>query len=184
MPDHDLQQPPPIPPDLESEYEERPFQNCTRCGESLPDFPGGFQISKAYKRGECVMEYALCDHCRNKMMEEFSAESKRRLAQFQDEEVTVDRGLDSCAVCNARRDAQGMDDFVITGVCEGLSLLHSVMICGKCGDTVQGMISQKTRDTWRRFVDDNFPGPPPVDSLPEPDEAITRSPVPVLTKAQ
>lgn len=183
MPDHDLQQPPPIPPDLRCEYEERPFQNCTRCGESLPDFPGGFQISKAYKRGECVMEYALCDHCRTKMMEEFSQESKKRLAQFQDEEVTLDRGLDSCAVCNAERKAPGMDDFVITGVCEGLALLHSVMICGKCGDTVQGMISQKTRDTWRRFVDDNFPGPPPVDSLPEPEETITRTPMPVMAKA-
>jgi len=183
MSDHDLQKPPPIPPDLRCEYEERPFQNCTRCGESLPDFPGGFQISKAYKRGECVMEYALCDHCRAKMMEEFSQESKQRLAQFQDQEVVLDRGLESCAVCNARRDAPGMDDFVITGVCEGISLLHSVMICGQCGDTVQGMISQKTRDTWRRFVDDNFPGPPPVDSLPEPEEmARTRTPVPVLTK--
>lgn len=182
MSDHDLQPPPPIPPELGCEYEERPFQNCTRCGESLPDFPGGFQISKAYKRGECVMEYALCDHCRTKMMEEFSQESKQRLAQFQHEEVTLDRGLDSCAVCDARRDAPGMDDFVITGVCEGISLLHSVMICGNCGDTVQGMISQKTRDTWRRFVDDNFPGPPPVDALPEPDETVTRTPVPVLSK--
>jgi hypothetical protein len=55
------------------------------------------------------------------------------------------------------------------------------MICGKCGDTVQGMISQKTRDTWRRFVDDNFPGPPPVDSLPEPVEEF-RPAVPVMSK--
>jgi len=128
------------------------------------------------------MEYALCDHCRTKMMEEFSQESKKRLAQFQDEEVTLDRGLGSCAVCNAERKAPGMDDFVITGVCEGLALLHSVMICGNCGDTVQGMISQKTRDTWRRFVDDNFPGPPPGDALPEPEEAFRPS-VPVLAKA-
>ena len=127
------------------------------------------------------MEYALCDHCRTQMMEEFSHESKKRLAQFQDEQVTLDRGLESCAVCNTRRDAAGMDDFVITGVCEGLALLHSVMICGKCGDTVQGFISVKTRDTWRRFVDDNFPGPPPMDSLPEPVEEV-RAPLPVMGK--
>jgi hypothetical protein len=44
------------------------------------------------------------------------------------------------------------------------------------------MISQKTRDTWRRFVDDNFPGPPPGEALPEPEEAF-RSSVPVLAKA-
>jgi hypothetical protein len=39
-----------------------------------------------------------------------------------------------------------------------------------------------TRDTWRRFVDDNFPGPPPVDSLPEPEETVTRTPMPVMAK--
>lgn len=181
MSDHNLQQPPPIPPDLQSEYEERPFNACTRCGETLADFPGGFQISKAYKRGECVMEYALCDHCRTQMMEEFSQESKKRLAQFQDEQVALDRGLDSCAVCEAPRHGPGMEDFVITGVCEGLSLLHSVMICGNCGDAVQGVISQKTRDTWRRFVDENFPGPPPMDSLPEPIR-IQTPPVPAVSK--
>ncbi|HEY1050928.1 MAG TPA: hypothetical protein VGE39_14260, partial [Prosthecobacter sp.] len=63
-------------------------------------------------------------------------------------------------------------------------LLHSVMICGKCGDGVQSIISKKTRDTWRRFVDENFPGPP-TDSLPEPEEekeTHSRTPVPVLTK--
>jgi hypothetical protein len=42
-------------------------------------------------------------------------------------------------------------------------------MCGDCGDAVQELISVPTRDTWRRFVDDNFPGPPPSDALPTPD---------------
>lgn len=170
-------QPPPIPPDLHSDYEERPFQNCTRCGETLQDFEGGFQVSKAYKRGECVMEYALCDHCRIQMMEEFSQESKKRLAQFQDEHVNLDRGLDQCSVCGVVRSSGKVDDFVITGICEGIHLMHSIMICGKCGDGVQELISTKTRDTWRRFVDDNFPGPPPDGEVPETEDA---PPVPVM----
>ena len=165
--------PPPIPPELHSDYEDRPFQHCTRCGESLADFPGGFQISKAYKKGECILEYALCDHCRTAMMEEFSDESKNRLASFQNEQVQMHHGLTHCAVCGACRDEGPMREFVITGLCEAGSLHHGLMLCGDCGDAVQELISTHTRDTWRRFVDDNFPGPPPADGLPLPEEETT-----------
>ncbi|MDH4475716.1 MAG: hypothetical protein QE274_04520 [Verrucomicrobiaceae bacterium] len=161
--------PPPIPPELHSDYEERPFHHCTRCGETLADFTGGFQISKAYKKGECVLEYALCDHCRMTMMQEFSNESKQRLAHFQNEAVHMDHGLTHCAVCGVGRIEGCMDDFVITGLCEGTALHHGLLMCGDCGDAVQELISVPTRDTWRRFVDDNFPGPPPSDALPTPD---------------
>jgi hypothetical protein len=160
---------PPIPPELHSDYEDRPFHHCTRCGESLADFPGGFQISKAFKKGECVLEYALCDHCRSAMMEEFSDESKRRLSQFQNEQVHLDYGLTHCAVCGRCRGEGPMQDFVVTGLCEGQSMHHSLMMCGDCGDAVQAWISSQTRDTWRRFVEDNFPGPPPCDALPLPE---------------
>lgn len=170
-----------IPRDLHSEYEERPFRHCTRCGETLADDQGGFQISKAYKRGECVMEYALCDHCRVSMMEEFSQESKKRLAQYQSENVDLHRGLYHCSVCGTDRltDA-GADDYVITGLCEGTSLRHSIMVCGKCGDSIQELISVQTRDTWRRFVDENFPGPPGEGLLPETEEAPSVISPPVI----
>jgi len=171
--------PPPIPRDLHSEYEERPFRHCTRCGETLEDDKGGFQISKAYKQGECVMEYALCDHCRVSMMEEFSQESKKRLAEFQDENVDLHRGLNQCSVCGKERDPNGTEDFVITGICEGVNLLHSIMVCGTCGEGVQELISVQTRDTWRRFVDENFPGPPGEGQIPEFEEFSTR-PMPVM----
>lgn len=169
----------PIPRDLHSEYEERAFQHCTRCGETLADDGGGFQISKAYRRGECVMEYALCDHCRQAMMEEFSTESKQRLAQFQDANVELHRGLERCSVCGAGRD--GLGDFVITGLCSGRSLQHGLMVCGACGDTVQELISKPTRDTWRRFVDENFPGPPADGVEPETD-VRPEQPLPVIAR--
>ncbi|HYF34027.1 MAG TPA: hypothetical protein VD994_01960 [Prosthecobacter sp.] len=166
--------PPPIPQELYSEYEERPFGHCTRCGESLNDDEGGFQISKAYKRGECVMEYALCDHCRTAMLEEFSQESKKRLSQFQDDHVQLDRGLDCCSVCGVSRTSGEINDFVITGLCEGSNLMHGIMVCGKCGDGIQDVISAKTRDTWRRFVDENFPGPPGEGEYPEIESSPTQ----------
>ena len=164
----------PIPRELYSEYEERAFQHCTRCGESLDDFASGYQVSKAFKNGECVFEYALCDHCRTTMMEEFSHESKQRLAAFQNEQVDLDRGLTHCAVCGTSRDEGPMKEFVLSGMCEGDLLTHGLLMCGDCGDGVQQLISEQTRDTWRRFVNDNFPGPPPGDALPVPEELPSR----------
>ncbi|MBL9116535.1 MAG: hypothetical protein JNJ83_16125 [Verrucomicrobiaceae bacterium] len=172
---HDLSgddQPPPIPRELESEYLDTRFKNCTRCGESLADFPGGFQISKAWKKGECVFEYALCDHCRTALMEEFSKESKERLARFQDENVNLMGGLDRCSVCNREKNALNESDFVLTGVCEGDRLLHGIMVCGKCGERTQELLSKHTKDTWRRFRDENFPGPP-GDEVLDPVEPIS-----------
>lgn len=169
---------PRIPPDFDCEYEERPFRHCTRCGETLIDDLGGYHVSKAYRNGECVMEYALCHHCRNAMMEEFSSESKQRLADYQDGHVHLDRGLEQCSVCD--RSGEGLDDYVITGLCSGDRLQHALLICGDCAEGVQHLLSQPTKDTWRRFVDENFPGPPgegvepEIESLPALPVAVAR----------
>jgi ribosomal protein S27AE len=168
---HELSETPeplPIPRELHSEYTERPFRHCSRCGETLTDFEGGFQISKAFKKGECVFEYALCDHCRTGLMEEFSEESKARLMEFQTEKVNFERGLDGCSVCGITRSGSPLKEFVLTGICEHDKLLHGMMVCGKCGEQTQELISTHTRDTWRRFIADNFPGPP-SDALPTPE---------------
>lgn len=133
----------------------------------MTDFDGGFQISKAFKKGECVFEYALCDHCRTGLMEDFSEESKTRLMEFQNEKVNFERGLDGCSVCGITRRSSPMKEFVLTGICDNDKLLHGMMVCGKCGEQTQELISAHTRDTWRRFIADNFPGPP-ADVLPEP----------------
>ena len=170
---------PPIPHELFSDYTDEPFSNCTRCGESLKDFPGGFQISKAWKRGECVFEYALCDHCRQALMEEFSLESRRRLAEFQQEKVSFEGGLDQCSVCGKKRHDHNASEFVLTGVCEGDRLLHGLMVCGTCGEETQKLISAPTRDTWRRFRDENFPGPPDPSGVPEIEDIVFNQVKPV-----
>jgi hypothetical protein len=156
----DDSRPPPVPKVLFSDYTDEIFSSCTRCGETLGDFPGGYQISKAWKNGECVFEYALCDHCRTALMEEFSVESKKKLADFQDKKVNFDHGLDCCSVCATPRSDPDQNDYVLTGVCEGNHLLHGLMVCGKCGEKTQELLSTPTKDTWRRFREENFPGPP------------------------
>src|SRR5688572_17890380 len=52
-----------IPAEFHSEYEGRPFQSCTRCGEMLSEIAEGYQIFKLFRRGEAIYEYALCHPC-------------------------------------------------------------------------------------------------------------------------
>ena len=157
----------PIPPRFYSEYEERPFLTCTRCGETLKDFREGYQVAKIIKNGECTMEYAICSPCHEKMMEEFSDESRRNMEEFQSRHMNPDLGMDCCAICQTERHALGREEFALAGACEGTDLLHAIMICGACSEKMQGLVSKHTKGVWDKFVEDNFPGVP-ADALPQP----------------
>lgn len=159
----------PIPAALHSEYEDRPFRHCTRCGESLADVPGGHQVFKRRQAGETTYEYALCHPCHDGLVRRFSVESRSRLEVFYREHVRLDAGLRACAVCGCGRDASA--DWSLTGLCEGEWLRHAMAVCGGCLEVMQGLISVETRRVWEEFVNDNLPGIPadrlsPSDLLP------------------
>lgn len=162
----------PIPEVLHSFYEERPFLSCTRCGESLADFDEGFRISKNFKRGEVLIEYALCLPCLERMLEESSEESKRNLARFQEERLREPgSGFAECAFCEKTQAEARGGEFGLAGVCRGDRLLDSAMICIDCIEDMHEVLSEETRDVWRRFRDENFPGIP-ADFEPFPGEKI------------
>lgn len=149
-----------IPRELHSEYEERPFQSCTRCGEMLEEIADGCQIFKLYRRGEAIYEYALCHPCHAGVVKEFSAESKQRLAEFHDQRVTLNLGRWKCAVCGNTRGEDGEEEFSLTAACKGRRLIHELMVCGGCRREMQSLLSRHTREVWDHFVNDNFPGVP------------------------
>lgn len=147
-----------IPPELQSEYEERPFQTCTRCGEMLAEIPGGYQIFKLYRRGEPIYEYALCHPCHSGLLRDFSEESRQRLAEFHSQRVSLNLGRHHCAVCgNDRADGE---EFSLTAACKGTGLLHALMVCGHCRREMHSLLSKHTREVWDRFVNDNLAGAP------------------------
>ncbi|MEX2581263.1 MAG: hypothetical protein WD342_19560 [Verrucomicrobiales bacterium] len=150
----------PIPAILHSFYEERPFVSCTRCGESLADFEDGYRISKNFKRGEVLVEYALCMPCLNAMLDEASEESKRRLAEFQEEHYRDVSGFDDCALCEQTREGAPNAEFGLVGVCRGDAMVDSAMICLDCMEAMSEIMSEETRRTWDRFREENFPGVP------------------------
>ena len=168
---------PPIPEELYSDYEERPFRCCTRCGETLEHFEDGYKISKVIKRGEVIFEYALCFPCLERMMEESSEESQERLMQFQNERLReeVDNTRE-CALCDHTRDTLEVPEFALVAGCVGHGVLESHMVCIHCMDEMSELVSEKTRNQWNRFVEENFPGIP-ADFAPSPVEG---SPAPVF----
>lgn len=161
-----------IPGELYSDYEERPFVCCTRCGETLADFKEGFQLAKVYRRGETIFEYALCFPCHAKMAEEFSEESREAMDRFYSQNLTTGLGLGSCGVCGIDRSLSPNQEFSLGAICNGSRMIEGLMLCGPCVERANAVISKKTRDVWNRFIGENFPGVP-ADALPSP----TRIPV-------
>lgn len=162
-----------IPEILHSLYEERPFVSCTRCGESLVDFPDGYRISKEFRRGDVILEYALCMPCLQRMFEESSEESKQNLARFHEEHFTGLLGMGRCAFCTKSQAEVTDGEFSIAGICEGSDLLDSAMVCNECTEAMHAVLSEQTTRTWRRFREENFPGVP-GDFEPFPGESLTR----------
>ncbi len=162
----------PIPEVLHSFYEERPFISCTRCGESLADFEDGYRISKNFKKGEVLIEYALCMPCLVAMLDEASEESKQRLAEFQEERYRDVTGFDECALCEQTREGSRNAEFGLVGVCQGDDMIDSAMICIDCMEAMSEIMSEETRRTWDKFREENFPGVPsdfePFPSRPTP----------------
>jgi hypothetical protein len=164
----------PIPEVLHSFYQDRAFVSCTRCGESLADFEDGYRISKNFKKGEVLIEYALCTPCLLRMLEESSEESKRNLAKFHQERQRDVSGFEECSFCERTRAEARDEEFGIAGVCQGDRLLDSAMICVDCMEDMYAVLSEETKEVWRRFREENFPGVP-ADFEPFPGERITKT---------
>lgn len=157
----------PIPPELHSFYEDRPFHTCTRCGEGLFDFKNGYRVSKIFKGEEVIFEYALCVPCLQNMMEESSEESRQRLYEFQTSRLRQVAGFDECALCDREKEPSTSTEYGLVGICLGEAIVEANKICGLCMGEMGELVSKKTRESWDRFVEENFPGVP-VDFEPFP----------------
>lgn len=163
----DFYHPTPIPEELHSEYEERAFKSCTRCGETLEDFDDGFQIAKVFRGGEAVFEYALCAPCHTGLVDDFSVESRKTLEQFYRENMKPGLGAQVCGICATARTDLSQPEFALGAACRGSYLLEAFMVCSDCMEKTNALVSKETQDKWGDFIDDNFPGVP-ADALPDP----------------
>lgn len=172
----------PVPKLFWSEYSEGPFANCVDCERPLEesDF---YLIQKCYVGGEPVFEFAICGGCRSSVSAQCSEETNRAVHQFLMEHLlkrerdfeyltevddALKRCLDECIVCcKARSECYRYN---VGGLFRSADLVvqlspqaqSPLMICENCEASMSRLVSQQTRDTWDRFVQEKFDGPPGI----------------------
>ena len=153
----------------------KPFEDCISCGLSLkedPDLP--FLVAKSFQGDECVFEYAICEHCRSNMAQEFSDESHQALATFFTERVRLDERsqflsplnfiepwIRHCAACDTPRNKA--KSFSVGGILLGDTIMYDpypLCLCGDCEEEIQSLLSHQTLGAWDDFVQTNFDCPP------------------------
>ena len=85
-------------------------------------------------------------------------------------EALIDECMNHCLICKAAR--KDCHRYSLAGLCRDTELVAQLtpvsrtplMICERCELGMAGMISQQTRDSWDRFIEDHFDGPPGVES--------------------
>jgi len=166
----------PIPRIFHSFFHEGMFHECTACSKQLLDGASYF-IEKAYRKGEVVFEYAMCDECRMGMGEEISFESMMNIADYfmshanlmerkdcllQNFDNTVKPWLEKCLFTEKPRIE--CESYQICAECEGRNLLVSFMpfmISEDATEEIQSLISKQTRESFDRFTKEVLN--PPVD---------------------
>lgn len=88
-----------------------------------------------------------------------------------EEPFTVDEGLGECAFCQKPREECHRYEMVglfqegeiLLESGHGISFSSPMMLCQDCNSEVSKLISKKTRDTWDRFIEEHFDGPPGIE---------------------
>mgnify|MGYP001229132749 CR=1 FL=1 len=172
----------PVPKLFWSEYSEAPFARCIDCECELEECEF-YLVQKCYVGGEAVFEFAICSTCRESVSSQCSEETNRAIQTFLmeylsrrerefEENTEIDdvlrKCMDECIICSRLRSE--CHRYTIGGLCRELDLVvqlgpqaqSPLLICQDCEASLSELVSKKTRDTWDRFVEEKFDGPPGV----------------------
>ncbi|MGA0900487.1 MAG: hypothetical protein ACO3SO_08795 [Luteolibacter sp.] len=155
------------------------FTHCIHCKLPLLEIDSTWLINKDFHKGECTLEYAICDGCRELTSEDFSEDSKKAVRNFLENEIPWDERLqkfvlhplsrmENCVACNCPRELA--EDYATSILMDSAGEIHfgplPLLICGGCIELMSERLSQSTRDSWRRFLEEHFDYPPQLSSLP------------------
>lgn len=158
-----------VPRILWSVQSEKPFSRCIDCGCEFESSGIPYAVEKAVRQGEVVFEYAICVGCTALLMKEFSEESLRNISAYlEEEELDFQQplGLSSCHRCGAAGPEFG-EEHTVTGMLVGdRMLMGPSIVCGRCLEGIDAVLSQKTRDAHGEFIRNNFPGVSDAFDLP------------------
>jgi hypothetical protein len=172
----------PVPKLFWSEYHGAPFDRCVDCDCLLEDAEL-YLIQRSFVGTEPIFEFAICRQCHESMSEQCSEETAqavtlfmqecllRRAEEMQEVATASDafhKCVDECVSCSRPR--SDCHRYGVGGLCVSSQLVievgfltrSPVMICHDCELSISDLVSKKTRDTWNKFVEDHFGGPPGV----------------------
>ncbi|MBC7978963.1 MAG: hypothetical protein H7Y36_00190 [Armatimonadetes bacterium] len=153
---------------------DKPFDSCLMCESSLPFTADSWVVNKHYHRGECVMEYAVCEACRDEVSGKFCESSKLAIRDFLENEIDwearmlewmalakPEQRLDHCVACRAARVES--DGFTLSAQFryDG-SLINGalpLLMCDACAAKITANLSPESRRVWQDFISENFEGP-------------------------
>ena len=172
----------PIPKIFHSDLTESPMSNCTMCDCDLLHTEIDYLIEKAFKRNkeygtsETIFEVAICFKCVTQFRSELSKESLQAIDQYYTSHVDwnqrhnqliesspddIEPWLKECVISN--KDIHKIDEYQIYGQCYGNELFLTnlpYMVSGKSIDQIVHLLSPKTKDEIKGFMDDNLGFPP------------------------
>ncbi len=149
----------PIPEIFHSFQHEGPFEECIECHGKLKGTT--YVVHKSQAKGEVIFEFAMCMKCLVQMHEDFSKLSKERIEGFVEMNRKHFESTEECNFCSTRREECG--EFSVAGVFYGDRMIRyqqPSLICSKCSEKVQNLISPQTRKRIDEFIGNCFDGPP------------------------
>lgn len=175
----------PMDPFFHSMETSRAFSECSRCGHGLGGNGEGesseYLIYKVYGKRDLSMEFAICRRCCLDAQEVTSAESKAAIEKYFNESLMLgyirrlarrpggggfdlESAIGGCSCCGDDLTRPG-DEHTIVARCQGSTMettIFPLVMCEACEKEVDGLLSEKTRDEWDRFmgelVNDPVPG--------------------------
>ncbi len=157
----------------------KPFTHCIHCKLPLLEIDSAWLINKDFHKGECVLEYAICEDCREQASEDFSDDSKKAVRNFLENEIPWEDRLKTfvmdpesrmniCVACDCEREgADGYSTSILLNTSGEIDFGPlPLMICSACTERMTESLSESTRDSWRRFLDEHFDCPPQLSTLP------------------
>ncbi len=166
---------------LGSEETGEAFSHCMSCQLPLPEIAAPWLVNKEFHRDECVLEYAICQPCRDQVTEQLSEESKETVRKFLEQQIDWEERVrefmlahdatERFGACISCRTPRGeLDGFGISALFDAGGHLVigplPLLICRGCIGRMTASISEASRLVWRKFLEDHFTGPPNDSGFP------------------
>lgn len=159
---------------LASEETGEAFSLCVCCRFPLVEIDEPWLVNKEFVGEECVMEYAICQPCRERVMEPMDEASKQAVRTFLEAQIDWEARvkefmLDAdatgrfhhCVSCCAPR--SGLIGYGISALFDsGGSLVEGalpLMMCGPCVGKMTAALTPQGRMIWGRFLEKYLDGP-------------------------